>query len=587
MDLSPATRYMYRVRAFSQTGASDYTNTVTVATWTWDLPVAPVSPQPVPNQGLIVEAGPDRIAHTGDTVSLSGSLVSDPSRGGASSPAWTVVDANGQTVASGPGYTVSFVPAGDGLFVATFSMQGLRGAVGTDSVTITVQEAPHGRRGVVGPTPPAANRVVLSWLDHATDETGYRIERKTEPNGTFQLVGTAPADSTSYTDQWGLRSNTQYTYRVQAYNLGGPSPYSLPATVTTPVAYPLVNVADFGAAPDDGLDDTAAIQAAINAAGTGGTISFGTGRYNPPPPPPPLSSALILKGGRTYEGNNATLAIPAGADFVFRSTAAIASVQIQDFNFEGGGINLAYAGTGITIANNTFTQFSGSNYRNNGVFIAGGLTNSAISANRFFNNPGGDNAILGFGRWDTVQVVDNVIDNVNEGIHILFGPTKSTNTADHSWNVEVSRNTITHVRRIGIELQSLVHHLIVSGNRISDWLLPAAGHMALSVATTENDPANNSTDIQIINNVLIGNGQVPNGNDCAIEAAGNQLLISGNYVANWGGGQLVAVTTSWQTTNNTWAGITGSIINPNNGYTPPSLNSGNIIIPVWDGTIPA
>ena len=339
-----------------------------------------------------------------------------------------------------------------------------------------------------------------------------------------------------------------------------------------------VNVVNFGAVANDGVNDTAAIQAAVNAAGTGGTVSFGAGRYN-------LSGAVILKEGQTYEGNNATLAIPAGADFALRSTAAISNVRIQGFNFEGGGVNLAYAGNGITIANNTFTQISGGNYRNNGIFIAGGLSNSAISSNRFFNNPGADNGILGFGRWNTVQVVDNVIDDSNEGIHIFFGPTTSTNPADHSYNVEVSRNTITHVRRIGIELQSLVHNLTVSGNRISDWLIPDGGHMALSVATTENSLTNNSTDVQIINNVLIGNGQnATDWNDAAIEAAGNNITISGNYVANWSTGQLVAVTNSWQTTNNTWAGVM-SLIGANNGYSAPTLNSGNTVI-AWNGTIP-
>ena len=320
------------------------------------------------------------------------------------------------------------------------------------------------------------------------------------------------------------------------------------------------------------------IQAAIDEAPANSTVSFAPGRYS-------LSDALNPKSGQTYQGNGATL-VAAATDFAFRTTAAVSRVTIQGFAFEGGGIDLAYGGEHITITENTFTQIAGATYRNNGIFVPAGLSDSVIARNRFIANPQADNAILGMGRWQRVNVVENVIDDINEGIHIIFGPTRSKDLALHSSDVDVSRNTIARARRIGIELQSLVHRLTVSRNRIGDWLLPASGHMALSIATTENDLTNNSTDIRITDNVLIGNGQTPDGNDCAIEAAGNDILISGNFAAHWGAAQLIAQTASWQTTNNTWAGIKGKIINPNNGYTAPTANTGNTVIAAWDGKIP-
>src|SRR5688572_17757102 len=54
----------------------------------------------------------------------------------------------------------------------------------------------------------------------------------------------------------------------------------------------VVNVADFGAKPNDGADDKAAIQAAINAAKPGDSVVFNAGTYN-------LKSQVQLKGGIT------------------------------------------------------------------------------------------------------------------------------------------------------------------------------------------------------------------------------------------------------------------------------------------------
>src|SRR5688500_11369502 len=54
----------------------------------------------------------------------------------------------------------------------------------------------------------------------------------------------------------------------------------------------VVNVADFGAKPNDGADDKGAIQAAINAAKPGDTVVFNAGTFN-------LGSQVALKGGIT------------------------------------------------------------------------------------------------------------------------------------------------------------------------------------------------------------------------------------------------------------------------------------------------
>lgn len=72
--------------------------------------------------------------------------------------------------------------------------------------------------------PQSTTEVRLTWTDASTNETGFRIERRTlhEP---YQEVGTAGANATSFV-AGGLSSGTFYVFRVRAQNGGGNSPFS-------------------------------------------------------------------------------------------------------------------------------------------------------------------------------------------------------------------------------------------------------------------------------------------------------------------------------------------------------------------------
>ena len=87
----------------------------------------------------------------------------------------------------------------------------------------------------------AGPQVSLTWRDNATDETGFNVERSTD-GGTFVLIATAPArnatGNVTFVDTTVTAGATQttFTYRVAAVNLGGPSAYSNTASVTMPPA---------------------------------------------------------------------------------------------------------------------------------------------------------------------------------------------------------------------------------------------------------------------------------------------------------------------------------------------------------------
>ncbi len=91
------------------------------------------------------------------------------------------------------------------------------------------------------PTPPNiitvavinSNQIDISWQDNSNDEDGFRIERKTGNSGTYTEIKVVGNATTLYQD-YTVSANTQYYYRVRAYNGAGYSAYSNEANATTP-----------------------------------------------------------------------------------------------------------------------------------------------------------------------------------------------------------------------------------------------------------------------------------------------------------------------------------------------------------------
>lgn len=103
-----------------------------------------------------------------------------------------------------------------------------------DNVTVTT---PLGAPSSLGAVAASSTQVNLAWTDNATNETGFKIERKTGANGTYSQIATTGVNIAAYSDT-GLVSGTAYLYRVRATNAAGDSAYSNEASVTTPVPPP-------------------------------------------------------------------------------------------------------------------------------------------------------------------------------------------------------------------------------------------------------------------------------------------------------------------------------------------------------------
>ncbi len=65
--------------------------------------------------------------------------------------------------------------------------------------------------------------VSLTWIDNSSLETEYRVYRRKSGEPAFKLVKTVSQNATSYTDDSGFESLTEYQYFVEAYNIYGVS----------------------------------------------------------------------------------------------------------------------------------------------------------------------------------------------------------------------------------------------------------------------------------------------------------------------------------------------------------------------------
>jgi hypothetical protein len=92
----------------------------------------------------------------------------------------------------------------------------------------------------------AANAVRLAWTDLATNEAGFRVERRSTGAATWETVATTGPNVTTHTDT-AITAGATYVYRIVAYNAAGLSPqFSNEATIG-PAPTPATPVARTGA----------------------------------------------------------------------------------------------------------------------------------------------------------------------------------------------------------------------------------------------------------------------------------------------------------------------------------------------------
>ena len=142
-----------------------------------------------------------------------------------------------------------------GVLLATMLLVGINGCTVSEDRVVEVVPLPPSELKV---TLVSGEQVDLSWKDNSTNETGYKIERKTD-SGNFTEIGSTATDVTTFSDKT-LSLNTNYTYRVYSLNQVGKSiSYSNEVTIKT------FNVPT--------LTTTAITEIVASGAKSGGTVS--------------------------------------------------------------------------------------------------------------------------------------------------------------------------------------------------------------------------------------------------------------------------------------------------------------------------
>jgi len=219
---------------------------------------------------------------------------------------------------------------------------------------------------LIGPADLRATRmtqttVSLQWQDRSAIETGYEVWRATDATGTYSLLASLPAKTTTYMDTH-LSRNTNYYYIVRAVNGATHSNYSSVLAVTTyqdaiyvhpsytsagngptPPWNNLNNSGRVGASWSNWIDSTG-IVTSIGMVQTGafaGPNSLGdvTGNNSGVYPDPVLLQQYVLFPGNDGSFTVSGLTLSKTYDFTFFGTE----------NYEGGNQNTAYIVNGDTV----------------------------------------------------------------------------------------------------------------------------------------------------------------------------------------------------------------------------------------------
>lgn len=121
----------------------------------------------------------------------------------------------------------------------------------------------------------SATGVKLTWKDNATDETGFRVERKVG-SGSFQEIQTLAVNTQELTVT-GLTAGTNYSFRVRASGAAAFSAYSNTVSAKTPAATALPAPAGLTALARSGSEVLLTWRDMSNGVATGFRIERSTG----------------------------------------------------------------------------------------------------------------------------------------------------------------------------------------------------------------------------------------------------------------------------------------------------------------------
>ena len=238
-----------------------------------------------------------------------------------------------------------------------------------------------------------------------------------------------------------------------------------------------IDITRFGAVASDGIDDTAALNAALRASAPGDTIAIPRGTFN-------ISQTITLGTGRTLQGvDGGKLDFTVGTKaFAIEIEGNASNVTIDSLALRANcGIILMSKGSAynnIQITNNDLVWgYNGTYYNRLAVRATVGGSGLIIERNYFHDSPTSDRNVDLWGIRNASYAY-NKFYMINDGGHIM-------NPGD---NVRYSFNVGRLIHRMGIEIQQTNYppshwpvNFVVEGNVFYDWNKPYWDSMGLSV----------------------------------------------------------------------------------------------------------
>lgn len=294
----------------------------------------------------------------------------------------------------------------------------------------------------------------------------------------------------------------------------------------------VVDVRDYGTKGNGSADDTAAIRAAIAAAGAGGVVYFSVGTYR--------AANLAPLSGQTWTGPG-VLQRTAGSTASIISAADISDFCLDRLTIDGSRSTAsATVNSGVFLTRATRTQIRGCTFRNlpninPALEFRGGIGNT-VQGNTFTTV--GYGVIVGLAAGSTDACRNNrIIGNHFDGVDLnAVFITENVGTASAAvvgsvFDTIVSDNTIRNWGDAGIETGSGSVRSIVSGNTFTGGGIPNSAILIRdNVGTVVSDNAisglSTTGGSKGIASVIL------NGTTTDLTLAGNQISggVNGIYV---------------------------------------------------------
>ncbi len=215
--LAGGTTYAFRVRAYDGTNNSAYSNTASATTV-----AAPAAPTNLSAAGL--SASRAQLAWTDNSSNEAGFWVERSTNG-------TTFSAVGIAGVNATSFTVTGLTASTGYWFRVRAYESTNYSAYSNVAQATTTPPPATPTNLVA-TPNGTGKIMLTWVDNASNEAGFWIERST--NGvTFTAVAVLSANTTTFNNA-GLTSGTTYFYRMRAYDGPNYSAYSNVASAASP-----------------------------------------------------------------------------------------------------------------------------------------------------------------------------------------------------------------------------------------------------------------------------------------------------------------------------------------------------------------